>query len=52
MLNLHDGRTPNEATVRVKQLEAVRFLFHQRHISSFIFHKQSFSSQLDQSLKL
>jgi len=23
MLNLHDGRTPNEATVRVKQLEAV-----------------------------
>ena len=23
MLNLHDGRAPNEATVRVKQLEAV-----------------------------
>ena len=24
MLNLHDGRAPNEATVRVKQLEVVR----------------------------
>ena len=31
MLNLHDGRTPNEATVRVKQLEAVC-----RHILAFV----------------
>ena len=38
MLNLHDGRGPHEATLRVKQLETVGFiiqkekLFYQRHL--------------------